>query len=163
MIRRRVAHLHSSPWGRLYTACTLLTVAAGGWSTVRTFTSSGQDDDVTDHLFTASVAMCLVGFLLLGLHERHLRARRGEAEPLDVRRVVADLRSLPASANGKVALAFAALGAAGWAYAWVCVRWLGWDVPGVPDADGGELFVRAGTLSCVIGALFVGVHFKERR
>lgn len=104
---------------------------------VRTFTSAGRDDHLTGPLFTASVAMGLIGFLFLGLHDLHLRARRGEAEPLDVRRVAADLRSLPASANGKVALAFAALGVAGWAYAWVCVRWLGWDLRGcrTPTAE----------------------------
>ncbi|WP_179202589.1 hypothetical protein [Streptomyces caniscabiei] len=33
----------------------------------------------------------------LGLHERHLRVSRGEAEPFDVRRAAADLRSLTTS------------------------------------------------------------------
>ncbi|MDX3645373.1 hypothetical protein [Streptomyces sp. MB09-02B] len=163
MIRRRVADLVSSRWGRLYTACTLLAVVLGGWSVVRTFASPGRDGDPTRHLFSAAMTMCFIGLLFLGLHERHLRARRGEAAPLDVRRVAADLRSLPTSANGKVALAFAGLGVAGWAYAWVGVRWLGWDMPGVPDAGDGGLVVRAGTLSCAIAGIFAVTHFRERR
>ena len=163
MIRRRVAHLHSSPWGRLYTACTLLAVVLGSWCIVRTLTTPGPDDDTTDRLFSAALALCFTGFAFLGLHERHLRVRRGEAEPFAVRRALAGLRTLHTSANGKVALAFAGLGVAAWAYVWVCVRWLGWDVPGVPDADDGGLVVRAGTLSCAVAGLFAATHFKERR
>ncbi|MBD9727606.1 hypothetical protein PV755_29405 [Streptomyces caniscabiei] len=39
----------------------------------------------------------VIDFLFLGLHERHLRVSRGEAEPFDVRRAAADLRSLATS------------------------------------------------------------------
>ncbi|MEV6386274.1 hypothetical protein AB0M31_43495 [Streptomyces sp. NPDC051773] len=163
MTRRHVALLLSSRWGRLYTACTFLAVVLGGWSVVRTLTAPGPDDDTAEHLFSAALALIVIGFLFLALHERHLRVSRGEAEPYDVRRAASDLRSLTTSANGKVALAFAGLGVAAWAYVWVCVRWLGWDVPGVPDGDDGGLVVRAGTLSCAIAGIFAATHFKERR
>ncbi|MDX2765061.1 hypothetical protein [Streptomyces europaeiscabiei] len=163
MDRRRVTQLLSSKWGRLHTACMLLAAVMWSWSVVWTFGSTDRDDSGAGHLSTAAVAMCLVALVFLGLHGQHLRQRRGEAEALDVRRVLDHLRSLPTSANGKVALVFAALGVAGWAYAWVFVRLLGWDMPLVPPGDDGGLFVTAGTLGCATAGLFAGTHFEERR
>ncbi|MFF5361602.1 hypothetical protein ACFY4I_19745 [Streptomyces scabiei] len=158
-----MTHLLSSPWGRLYTAATLLAVALWIWSAVRTLEEPGHRDSFADHLSSAGWVVCLSGFLFLGLHERLLRRRRGEAEALDARRVLDGIRSLPTSANGKVALAFAALGVTGWIYVGVWVRMLGRDMPLFPPGDDGELVVLAGTVACATAALFAATHFKERR
>lgn len=158
-----MTRMFSSPWGRLYTAATLLATALWIWSAVRTFGEPGYRDPFADHLSSAGWVVCLSGFVFLGLHERRLRRRRGEAEALDARRVLDGIRSLPTSANGKVALAFAALGVAGWIYVGVGVRLLGWDMPLFPPGDDGELVVLAGTVACATAAIFVATHFKERR
>lgn len=140
----------------------LLAAALWGWSAVRTFTSTDQDDNTAAQLSSTALVVSAVALLLLGLHERHLRMQRGEGEALGARQVLHDLRSLSTSANGKVALVFAALGVAGWAYAWVFVRLLGWDMALVPPGDDGGLFVAAGTLGCVAAGIFAVTHFKER-
>ncbi|UUU24238.1 hypothetical protein [Streptomyces sp. DSM 40750] len=164
MDRRRVTHLLSSKWGKLCTACMLLAAVMWGWSAVWTFRSLGEDHGGADHLLSAALAVSVVGLLFLGLHEQHVRHQRGESEALGARQVLDHIRSLRTSANGKIAIALIALGVAAWAYAWVVVRWLGWEIPGVPDAaDNGGLIVRAGTLACAIAGIFAATHFKERR
>ncbi|MGW1671840.1 hypothetical protein [Streptomyces sp. NPDC002324] len=160
MERRRMTQLLSSKWGRLSAAAMLLAAVLWSWSGVRTFGEPGDGDPFADHLSFAGWAVYAAAFLLLGLHQRQ---RRPEAEALDARRVLDGIRSLPTSANGKVALAFAALGVAGWTYAWVFVRMLGRDMPLVPPGDDGGLFVLAGTVACATAALFTATHFKERR
>jgi hypothetical protein len=141
----------------------LLAAALWGWSAVRTFGEPGDSDTFADRLSSTALAVCVVALLFVGLHDRHLRRQRGEAEALDARQVLDGLRSVPTSANGKVALVFAALGVAGWIYGWVFVRWLDLDMPLVPPGDDGGLFVTAGTLACATAGIFVGTHFKERR
>jgi len=163
MERRRMMQLLSSKWGRLSAAAMLLAAALWIWSAVRTFGEPGHRDPFEDHLSSAGWVVCLSGFLFLGLHERRLRRRRGEAEALDARRVLDGIRTLPTSANGKVALAFAALGVAGWIYVGVWVRMLCRDMPLFPPGDDGELVVLAGTVACATAAIFVATHFKERR
>ncbi|MFE7837982.1 hypothetical protein ACFU53_18620 [Streptomyces sp. NPDC057474] len=163
MDRRRVTRLLSSKWGKLCSAGMFLAAVLWGWSAVRTFGSTDTDDNVADHLSSAALVVSVIALLFLGLHERHLLQQRGEAEALDGRQVLDHVRSLPTSANGKVALVFAALGVAGWVYAWVLIRGLGWDMPLVPPGDDGGLFVSVGTLSCVIAGIFAVTHFEERR
>lgn len=163
MDRRRLTQLLSSTWGRLSTAGMLLAAGLWGWSAVRTFRTLGENDALAEDLYSYALAVSIVALLFRGLHERHLRWRRGEAEALDVRQVLDGIRSLTASANGRVALVFAALGVVGWTYAWVFVRWLDRDMPLVPPGDDGGLFVSAGTLACVTAGIFAGTHFKERR
>lgn len=158
-----MALMLSTPWGRLYTAATLLATALWIWSAVRIFGEPGHGDLFADRLSSAGWVVCISGLLFLGLHERRLRRRRGEAEALDARRVLDGIRSLPTSANGKVALAFAALGVAGWTYVGVWVRMLGRDMPLFPPGDDGALIVSAGTVACATAALFTATHFKERR
>ncbi|WP_371577912.1 hypothetical protein [Streptomyces sp. NBC_01314] len=162
MIRRRVTQLLSSKWGKLSMAGSLLAAALWSWSAARTLTSTDQDDSTAVHLFSTALVVFVVAFLFLGLHERHLQRQREEGEALGARQVLDDIRSLSTSANGKVALVFAALGVTGWAYAWVFVRLLGWDMPLVPPGDDGGLFVAAGTLACAAAGIFAATHFKER-
>lgn len=162
-MRRRMIRLLSSKWGKLYAACLLSAAALWVWSAVRTFASLGQDDAAADRLSATALSVALTGHLFLGLHERHLRYRRGEAEALDARYVLDSLRSLRTSANGMIAVVLITVGLVAWAYVWGVVRGLGWDVPGVPEADDGGLILASGTLSCAIGAVFAWTHFKERR
>lgn len=155
-----MVQLLSSKWGRLSAAAVLLAAALWSWSAVRTFGEPGDGDPFADHLSSAGWAVYAAAFLFLGLHERRMR---GEAGALDARRVLDGIRTLPTSANGKVALAFAALGVTGWIYVGVGVRLLGWDMPLFPPGDDGELVVLAGTVACATAALFAATHVKERR
>ncbi|MBZ3907233.1 hypothetical protein [Streptomyces griseiscabiei] len=163
MMRRRLTRLLSTKWGRLCTACMVVAVLLWGWSAVLTLGSLGRDHDTADRLASAALVLTVLELLLLGLHEAHLRHLRGEADALDVRQVLDHIRSLRTSANGWITMVLVALGVAAWAYVWVAVRWLGLDVPGVPDADDGGLVMAAGTLSCAAAGIFAVTHFKERR